>query len=90
MLERLGYQVAAKTNPGEAFELFRSKPDNFDLILSDKTMPQMTGDKLAQRLMEIRPDIPIIISTGFSLKMDEDKAKEIGSNLKMLLYIATD
>ena len=41
-------------------------------------MPQMTGDKLAQKLMEIRPDIPIIISTGFSEKMDEDKAKEMG------------
>ena len=49
-----------------------------DLIISDMTMPQMTGDKLAQKLMEIRPDIPIIISTGFSEKMDEDKAKEMG------------
>jgi len=78
MLERLGYQVEAKTNPDEALKLFRSNPDEFDLVISDMTMPQMTGDKLAQKLMEIRPDIPIIISTGFSVKMDEDKAKEMG------------
>jgi PAS domain S-box-containing protein len=77
-LEHLGYQVEAMTNPDEALELFRSKPDEFDLVISDMTMPQMTGDKLAQKLMEIRPDIPIIISTGFSEKMDEDKAKEMG------------
>ncbi|MEE8478601.1 MAG: response regulator [Candidatus Neomarinimicrobiota bacterium] len=46
--------------------------------MSDMTMPRMTGDKLAQKLMEIRPDIPIIISTGFSEKMDKEKAKEMG------------
>ena len=66
------------TSPDEALEVFRSNPDAFDLIIADMTMPQMTGDKLAQKLMEIRPDIPIIISTGFSEKMDEDKAKEMG------------
>jgi CheY-like chemotaxis protein len=78
MLERLGYQVEAKTNPDEALELFRSNPDEFDLVISDMTMPQMTGDKLAKKLMEIRPDIPIIISTGFSEKMDENKANAMG------------
>ena len=78
MLERLEYQVEAKTNPDEALELSRSKPDEFDLIISHMTMPQMTGDKLAKKLMEIRPDIPIIISSGFSVKMDENKAKEMG------------
>ena len=74
----MGYQVEAKTNPEEALELFRSKPDEFDLVISDMTMPRMTGDKLVKKLMEIRPDIPIIISTGFSGKMDEDTAKELG------------
>jgi CheY-like chemotaxis protein len=69
MLESLGYQVEAKTNLDEAFEQFRSKPDDSDMIILDMTMHQMTGDKLAQKLMEIRPDTPIIISTGFSLKM---------------------
>jgi PAS domain S-box-containing protein len=78
MLERLGYQVKAKTNPNQALELFRSNPDEFDLVISDMTMPQMTGDKLAKQLMKTRPNIPIIISTGFSEKMDEDKAKEMG------------
>ena len=78
MLVHLGYQVETKTNPDEALELFRSKPDEFDLVITDMTMPQMTGDKLAQKLMEIRHDIPIIISTGFSEKLDEDKAKKMG------------
>ncbi len=78
MLIYLGYQVETNTNPDEALELFRSKPDNFDLVITDMTMPQMTGDKLAKELMEIRPYIPVIISTGFSEKIDEHKAKEMG------------
>jgi signal transduction histidine kinase/DNA-binding response OmpR family regulator len=78
MLIHLGYQVETNANPDEALELFRSKPDKFDLVITDMTMPQMTGDKLAKELMEIRPYIPIIISTGFSEKIDEYKAKEMG------------
>jgi CheY-like chemotaxis protein len=78
MLERFGYQVEARMNPVEAFELFRSKPDQFDLVLTDMTMPQMTGVKLAEKLKVIRPDVPIIICTGYSSLVDEEKAKEIG------------
>lgn len=76
--ERLGYLVTAKTSSMEALELFRSKPDAFDLIITDQTMPELTGEKLAMRLMEIRPDIPIIICTGYSSKMDAEKANSIG------------
>jgi len=78
ILERLGYQVETKMNPLEALELFQSKPDQFDLVITDMTMPQMTGVKLSKKLMEIRSDIPVIICTGHSSLIDEKKAKEMG------------
>ena len=78
-LERLGYEVEAKVSPIEALELFRSKPDKFDLVITDLTMPKMTGDKLVKEILNIRTDIPIILCTGFSEKIDEKKAKEIGA-----------
>jgi signal transduction histidine kinase/CheY-like chemotaxis protein len=78
-LERLGYKVEATISPIEALELFRSKPNQFDLIITDMTMPLMTGDKLVREILNIRPDMPAIISTGFSEKIDEKKAKTIGA-----------
>jgi signal transduction histidine kinase/CheY-like chemotaxis protein len=78
-LERLGYKVDSTTNPSEALDLFRSKPDQFDLVITDMTMPQMTGDKLVKEILKIRSDIPIIICTGFSEKINEEKATEIGA-----------
>jgi CheY-like chemotaxis protein len=79
MLERLGYEVDTKMSSIEALELFRSKPDQFDLIITDMTMPSMTGDKLVKEVLNIRPDMPTIICTGFSDKIDAEKAKEIGA-----------
>jgi PAS domain S-box-containing protein len=78
MLERLGYTVTAKTNSTDALETFRNQPDNFDLIISDMTMPDTTGDKLTKKLLTIRPDIPIILCTGFSEQINVEKAKLIG------------
>jgi len=78
MLKRLGYKVQTKTNPNEALELFQSKPDQFDLVITDMTMPQMTGVKLAEKLKEVRFDIPIIICTGYSSLINEEKAKKMG------------
>ncbi len=78
MLERLGYHVTERTSSVEALEAFRAAPDKFDIVISDMTMPNMTGVHLSQKLMEIRPDIPIIICTGFSKQIDEEKAKAIG------------
>ncbi len=78
VLERLGYQVTPRTSSVEALEAFRAKPDEFDLVITDMTMPNMTGLELAPRLREIRPDIPIIICTGFSEMIDGDKAKSMG------------
>ena len=77
-LERLGYNVIPKTDPLEALEFFRANPDQIDLIISDMTMPHMTGDKLAQEILNIRPEMPIILCTGYSERMSEDRAQEIG------------
>jgi nitrogen-specific signal transduction histidine kinase/CheY-like chemotaxis protein len=79
MLERLGYEVDTKMSSIEALGLFRSNPNQFDLIITDMTMPLMTGDKLVIEILNIRPDIPIILCTGFSEKIDEKKAKAIGA-----------
>jgi PAS domain S-box-containing protein len=78
MLERLGYRVTAKTNSVEALDLFRHTPDEFDLVITDMTMPDMTGDVLARKLIAIRPDIPIIVCTGYSERINPDIIKEIG------------
>jgi CheY-like chemotaxis protein len=78
MLERLGYRVTAKTSANEAFELFRQHPEDFDLVITDMTMPDMTGDILARKLIAIRPDIPVIVCTGYSERINPDIVKEIG------------
>jgi len=78
MLKSLGYNVVTKMNSFEALELFRAKPNDFDLVITDMTMPNITGDKLATEFLKIRPKIPIILCTGFSAAIDEDKAKAIG------------
>jgi PAS domain S-box-containing protein len=78
MLERLGYRVTARTNSIEAFELFRENPDGFDLVITDMTMPDLTGDILARKIIAIRPDIPIIVCTGYSERINPDIVKEIG------------
>ncbi len=77
-LEGLGYQVVANTSSLEALELFKKEPYAFDLVITDQTMPEMTGAKFAQELMKVRPDIPIIICTGYSETVDEDQAKKMG------------
>jgi PAS domain S-box-containing protein len=78
MLKKLGYRVEARTLPVEAIELFKTAPDTFDLVISDMTMPTMTGVSLAKKLMQIRPEIPVIICTGYSEQIDESRAKELG------------
>jgi CheY-like chemotaxis protein len=70
--------VTVRTSSIEALEAFRNKPDAFDLIITDMTMPNMTGIELAKEIMRIHPTIPIVLCTGFSAQIDEGKAKEIG------------
>ncbi|MDC7233394.1 MAG: cache domain-containing protein [Spirochaetales bacterium] len=64
MLSRLGYNVTASTNPQEALDLFSSKPDSFDLIITDQTMPKMSGDRLISEIRKIRPAVPVILCSG--------------------------
>ncbi|MBW1939018.1 MAG: PAS domain S-box protein [Deltaproteobacteria bacterium] len=78
MLEHLGYEVVTRTSSIEALELFRVRSDKFDLVITDMTMPNMTGDKLAGELMKIRPDIPVILCTGFSERISKERAKTMG------------
>lgn len=78
MLERLGYQVTTQTNSLDALTLFRKNPEAFDLVITDMTMPNMTGDILAQKMMSVRPDIPIIVCTGYSERINKKKVKEMG------------
>jgi CheY-like chemotaxis protein len=78
MLERLGYQVTARTSSVEALEAFNTLPEKFDIIITDQTMPTMTGEELAKEFIQIRPDIPVILCTGFSEVISEEKAKAMG------------
>lgn len=78
VLESLGYKVESRTSVVEALEVFRKQPGEFDLVITDQTMPHMTGTELAESLMQIRPDIPIILCSGYSPKNIEDKAKNMG------------
>ncbi|MGA1869317.1 MAG: response regulator [bacterium] len=78
MLERMGYSITALTSSSEALEVFRTHMDKYDLIITDQTMPAMTGAQLAEEVIKIRSDIPVILCTGFSEIMDEEQAKSIG------------
>ena len=78
ILERLGYKVTSKTDSEEALEEFSARPDRFDLVITDMTMPKITGDRLARRLMDINPQIPVIMCTGFNEAITEEKALAMG------------
>jgi len=78
MLEGLGYAVVAVKSSADALRAFQRDPDHFDLIMTDMTMPHMTGADLARAAMRIRPDIPVVLCTGFSELIDEAKAKAMG------------
>ena len=77
-LEHLGYKVTIRTSSTEALELFKAKPGYFDLVITDMSMPNMTGEELSREVMKIRPDMPIILCTGFSHIISKEKAREIG------------
>ena len=78
MLQLHGYKVTATTSSREALETFKAAPDRFDLVITDQTMPKLSGAEMAVELLKIRPDIPIILCTGYSSKISDDMAKEIG------------
>ena len=78
MLDLLGYRAVTRTSSIEAFELFQHDPYRFDLVITDMTMPKMTGEKLAGKILEIRSDIPVILCTGYSERITEQRAKKLG------------
>lgn len=78
MLERLGYHVTVRRNGFEALEIFQNTPGEFDLVITDQTMPGITGSDLSRRMLQIRPDISIILCTGYSTLIDEFSAKALG------------
>jgi len=84
MLEFLGYQVEARTNPVEALELLRADPTRFDAVITDMTMPRMTGMNLAREILAISPGMATILCTGFSDQANEEKAQSAG--IRALLY----
>jgi len=78
MLTRLGYHVVSTESSIEALEIFTKNPNDFDLIITDQTMPRLTGAEFAQKVLKIRPGIPIILSTGFSELISKEKSKAMG------------
>lgn len=78
LLESLGYRVTATSSSLEALQLFKANPAAFDLVITDMTMPKLTGKQLAEKIFGVRPDIPIILCTGFCDLLNEKQAKEIG------------
>ena len=77
-LEGLGYTVQGSTDPSEALAMFEAAPNAYDLVITDMAMPHMTGDQLTTKILQIRPDMPIIVCTGYSEKLSETEAREIG------------
>ena len=78
ILERLGYATVVRTSSVEALEAFKADPAAFDLVMTDMTMPNLTGLQLAREMMRIRPDIPILICTGFSERLDMNLVNSMG------------
>ena len=78
LLERFGYEVTACTSSLDALAIFQRDPHQFDVVITDQTMPGMTGIDLARRMLQVRPDLPIILCTGYSKLVDEVQAKACG------------
>ena len=78
MLASLGYEVAVRFSSHDALAAFRAQPERFDLVITDMTMPNMTGAVLTRELLKIRPDLPVILTTGFSERINAEEAKQLG------------
>ena len=78
MLRRLGYQVTARTGSIDALAVFRNDPGRFDIVITDMTMPNLSGIQLAEEIHQLRPELPIILCTGFSQQIDDNKLRQSG------------
>ncbi|MCC6145866.1 MAG: response regulator, partial [Candidatus Hydrogenedentes bacterium] len=83
-LKRMGFTVAIANHPRDAWELFEARPQAFDIVVTDQVMPSMMGSELAARIKALRPDIPIILFTGFSDRIVEEDARRVG--IQNILY----
>jgi DNA-binding NtrC family response regulator len=90
MLAFLGYKVTVRFSSLDALEAFRANPERFDLVITDTTMPNMTGGALAMALLKVRPGMPIILTSGFSQKMSEEEARRIGVREFIMKPISLD
>jgi PAS domain S-box-containing protein len=84
MLQRTGYTVTVATHPEEAFSLIEDQARHFDLVITDQTMPEMTGTELTRRILQVRPDLPVIICTGFNEQLTDAVVRETGARKLML------
>ena len=78
MLETLGYRVTAISSSPNALNMFARNPHDFDIVITDQTMPRMTGDRIAKHMLEIRPDLPVILVTGLSESITKETRDRIG------------
>lgn len=77
-LESLGYRVEIRQDPLDALSAIASDPSGFDLVITDMTMPRMTGDQLVEKVLEIRPDLPVVLCTGYSSKINRERSRDLG------------
>ncbi|WP_089935438.1 ATP-binding protein [Candidatus Entotheonella palauensis] len=89
-LNYLGYDVQSATHSHEALLQFQANPGNFDLVITDQTMPEITGEQLIQAVRKIRPELPVILLTGFSHLIDKDKARALGINAFLMKPITIE
>ena len=84
MLTQLGYRVTVCEDPLQALAMIREDKGRFDLVISDQTMPAMTGTELLAEILKIRPNLPVILCTGYSQQLTEEKARQLGARLMMM------
>jgi PAS domain S-box-containing protein len=78
LLNYLGYDITATTDSGAAWQIFKAQPNGFDLVITDLTMPRMTGDMLSKKMLELRPALPIIVCSGYSDRLTKEQAEILG------------
>jgi CheY-like chemotaxis protein len=84
MLESLGYEVVTCGDGASALERFRADPARFDVVMTDQTLPGLAGDELTPALLALRPDLPVFICTGFSERVDDERARALGARALLL------
>jgi CheY-like chemotaxis protein len=84
MLDRIGLAVTARGDGAEALALFRADPGGFDLVLTDQTLPGLRGDQLVEALVALRPGLPVLLWTGYSDGLDEERARAAGARALLL------